>query len=219
MRGWVCRLQLLLALASAVILGPRPAGLMTTFYCLRYETPPTRRARSPYLHPPGTGWPGYTPKHWVASYDSQGYSGGIRCRWNVFIEPLPRNGSTRYNIMSWKGSERKRSWRNRDSILAFVHGHRKITGYLRIADVPVEIRTVASTLTCSVRIVAGGLLHPWALWTSGGTSSCSVSLYRPLAIWKPSSPVVRFVLSAEFNLETRLLSVDYTIRSNIPSQR
>jgi hypothetical protein len=56
--------------------GPSPAGLTTTFYCLRFETPPTWRARSPYLHPPGTGWPGYTPRHWVfffiASYDSQG---------------------------------------------------------------------------------------------------------------------------------------------------
>jgi hypothetical protein len=55
-RGWVCRLQLLLALDSAVILG---SGLMTTFYCLRFETPPTWRARSPYLYPPGTGWPSY----------------------------------------------------------------------------------------------------------------------------------------------------------------
>jgi hypothetical protein len=25
------------------------------------ETPPTWRARSPYLYPPGTGWPSYTP--------------------------------------------------------------------------------------------------------------------------------------------------------------
>jgi hypothetical protein len=27
--------------------------------------PPTWRARSPYLYPPGTGWPRYTPGHWV----------------------------------------------------------------------------------------------------------------------------------------------------------
>jgi hypothetical protein len=38
---------------------------MTTFYCLRFETPPTWRVRSPYFYPPGTGWPGYTPTHWV----------------------------------------------------------------------------------------------------------------------------------------------------------
>jgi hypothetical protein len=46
--------------------GPSSAGLMATFYCLRFETPPTWRARSPYLYPQeqgglviplGTGFP------------------------------------------------------------------------------------------------------------------------------------------------------------------
>jgi hypothetical protein len=41
--------------------GPNPAWLMTIFYCFKFETPPTWRARSPYLYPPGTGWPSYTP--------------------------------------------------------------------------------------------------------------------------------------------------------------
>jgi hypothetical protein len=45
--------------------GPSPSRLMTTFYCLRFEIPPTLRARSPYLYPPRTGWPSYTPRHWV----------------------------------------------------------------------------------------------------------------------------------------------------------
>jgi hypothetical protein len=45
--------------------GPSPAGLMTTFYCLKFEIPPTWRARSPYLYTPGTGWPSYTSRHWV----------------------------------------------------------------------------------------------------------------------------------------------------------
>jgi hypothetical protein len=31
-----------------------PEGLMTIFYCLKFETPPTWRARSPFLYPPGT---------------------------------------------------------------------------------------------------------------------------------------------------------------------
>jgi hypothetical protein len=73
-RGWVFRLQLLLALASAVI-------LTITFDCLTFETPPIWRARSLYLYPSGTGWPGFTPMHcslFVASYDSQGYGEGIR---------------------------------------------------------------------------------------------------------------------------------------------
>jgi hypothetical protein len=32
-------------------LGPSPAGLVTIFYCLRFETPPTWRARFRYLYP------------------------------------------------------------------------------------------------------------------------------------------------------------------------
>jgi hypothetical protein len=46
-------------------LGPSSAELMTIFYCLKFETPPTWRARSLYLYPPGTGWKNYTPRHWV----------------------------------------------------------------------------------------------------------------------------------------------------------
>jgi hypothetical protein len=59
-RGWVCRLQLLLVLASAVILGSE-----SVFYCLKFETPPPWRPRSPYSFPPGTGWPSYAPRHRV----------------------------------------------------------------------------------------------------------------------------------------------------------
>jgi hypothetical protein len=50
----------------AVNLGSEFPRLMTTFYCLRFEIPPTWRAKSPYLYPSGTGWPGYTPRHWVS---------------------------------------------------------------------------------------------------------------------------------------------------------
>jgi hypothetical protein len=38
---------------------------MAIFFCLKLETFSTWRARSPYLYPPGTGWPGYTARHWV----------------------------------------------------------------------------------------------------------------------------------------------------------
>jgi hypothetical protein len=61
MGGWVCRLKLLLALASAVI-------IITTFYCLRFESSSTWRARSSYLYPPGRGWPNYTHRHWFSVY-------------------------------------------------------------------------------------------------------------------------------------------------------
>jgi hypothetical protein len=46
-------------------LGQSPVGLMTIFYYLRFETPPTWRARSPYLYLPERRWPRYTPSHWV----------------------------------------------------------------------------------------------------------------------------------------------------------
>jgi hypothetical protein len=32
---------------------------------LSSEVPKTWSARFPYLYPPGTGWPSYTPRHWV----------------------------------------------------------------------------------------------------------------------------------------------------------
>jgi hypothetical protein len=52
--GQVCRLQLLLALASAVIFVPNTVRLVTIFYCLRFEA-----------------------SLFVASFKSQGYGGGI----------------------------------------------------------------------------------------------------------------------------------------------
>jgi hypothetical protein len=49
-----------------------------------FETPPTWRARSPYLYPPGTGWPSYTPGHCVQFMSPlttrRDYGGGILTR-------------------------------------------------------------------------------------------------------------------------------------------
>jgi hypothetical protein len=59
-RGRVCNLLLLLSLASAVPRDSRPYFIVPIL-----ETPPTWRVRSLYLYPPGTGWPSYTPGHWV----------------------------------------------------------------------------------------------------------------------------------------------------------
>jgi hypothetical protein len=55
--GCVYRLQLLLAFASTVILGSEFRERVIIFCCLIFETPSTWRARSPYLYPPGTGFP------------------------------------------------------------------------------------------------------------------------------------------------------------------
>jgi hypothetical protein len=47
-------------------LGPSPAGLVTIFYHLTFETPPAWRTKSPYLYSSGTRWPSYTPRQWVS---------------------------------------------------------------------------------------------------------------------------------------------------------
>jgi hypothetical protein len=64
-RGWICRLQLLLVLASTIILRSESRGIHGIICCLIFETPPTWKARSLYIYPPGTRWPSYTPRHWV----------------------------------------------------------------------------------------------------------------------------------------------------------
>jgi hypothetical protein len=66
--------------------GPRQRSYsqVRVFYFLGFETPLTWRARSPYLYPPATGWPSYTPRAldslFVASYDPRGCGEGIRTR-------------------------------------------------------------------------------------------------------------------------------------------
>jgi hypothetical protein len=65
-RGRVCRLLLLLVSPAQSFSGPSSVGLMTIFYCLRFET---------FLS--------------VASYDSQSYGGGIRTRHVCFYKLSP----------------------------------------------------------------------------------------------------------------------------------
>jgi hypothetical protein len=66
-RGWFFIYNCCWCSPAQSFSGTSPAELMTTFYCLRFETLPTWRTRSPYLsiYPPGTGWPGYSPRYWV----------------------------------------------------------------------------------------------------------------------------------------------------------
>jgi hypothetical protein len=49
-------LQVITALSLISTLYKLLAHAKSIFYCLRFETPSTRRARTPYLDPPGTGW-------------------------------------------------------------------------------------------------------------------------------------------------------------------
>jgi hypothetical protein len=91
-RGWVCRLQLLLALASAVILGSESRGTQAhILLSLIRDPPPTWRARSPYLYPQEQGGPVILPGTgflFLAFYDSQSYGGGIRTRFQTGINQL-----------------------------------------------------------------------------------------------------------------------------------
>jgi hypothetical protein len=56
MKWWVCRLQLLLILASAVILGSESSGTHDHILLSQIRS---------YLYPPGTRWPSYSPRQWV----------------------------------------------------------------------------------------------------------------------------------------------------------
>jgi hypothetical protein len=59
-RGWVSRLQFLLALASALILRSESAGFLIKFYFLRFETSPIWSPGGPggpVVPPPPTGFP------------------------------------------------------------------------------------------------------------------------------------------------------------------
>jgi hypothetical protein len=65
-RGRVCNLlyNCFWTLPEHSLLSRSPTEL-TTIFTVSYETPPTWGARSPYLYPPGTRWPRYTPWHLV----------------------------------------------------------------------------------------------------------------------------------------------------------
>jgi hypothetical protein len=57
-RGRVCNLR---CNHSMVRVAQNPIP----YFTVSPETPPTWRARFPYLYPAWTGWAGYTPGHWV----------------------------------------------------------------------------------------------------------------------------------------------------------
>jgi hypothetical protein len=71
------RMGLLFTIAA----GPRHrTHSLTTFYCLMFETPPTWRARFPYLYTQEQGgqlYPQALGSLFVASYELQDYGGGI----------------------------------------------------------------------------------------------------------------------------------------------
>jgi hypothetical protein len=75
MRGWVFRLQLLLALASAVIVRPESRGTHDHILLSQIRDSTNLEGQVSVLISWGTGWPGYTPRHWVS------FSPSPRTRW------------------------------------------------------------------------------------------------------------------------------------------
>jgi hypothetical protein len=65
-RGWVCRLQLLLVLANAIILRSESRGTHDHILLSQIRDFPNLEGQIlVYMYPPGTEWPGDTPRHWV----------------------------------------------------------------------------------------------------------------------------------------------------------
>jgi hypothetical protein len=85
--------QLLLGPARAVTLRSKSRRTQAIFYCL-IETPPTWRARSPYLYLPGTGWPSYT----VFEKKSLQHTGTMVHRYGLHLRI---NGTDRMRKTAW----------------------------------------------------------------------------------------------------------------------
>jgi hypothetical protein len=124
---------------------------MTTFYCLSLEPPPTWKARFPYLYPPGTAWPGYTPRHcclFVASYVSQGYGGGVRTRFHA--------GASHFKITHRQGPRRKHN----PSIVV-----EQCLQLRCIATVAARITWKTPFIYCCMRVCCGRYLETAAVYS------------------------------------------------------
>jgi hypothetical protein len=62
-KGWVCSLQLLLVFT--VILRSESRGTHDHSLLPQVRDSPNLEGQVPVFIPPGTGWPSYTPRHWV----------------------------------------------------------------------------------------------------------------------------------------------------------
>lgn len=67
MRGLICSLRMLLSLIGALIHMREYRRLLTIFCYLKFKTPPTWRARSPYFYPQLNGWPSASFPHACSS--------------------------------------------------------------------------------------------------------------------------------------------------------
>jgi hypothetical protein len=88
-RGWVYRLQLLLAFASAIILGSESRGTHDHILLSHIRDSPNLRGQVPVCISPRNRVAQLYPQAlcplFIASYDSHAYSGGIRTRLNTGV--------------------------------------------------------------------------------------------------------------------------------------
>jgi hypothetical protein len=89
-RGRVCKLLLLLGLASAVPLGYESCWTQDPILLSQFLTPSTWRTWSLCLYLPGTEWPSYTPGHW---FPFSRLLRLVRLRWRYFTPPPYGNRS------------------------------------------------------------------------------------------------------------------------------
>jgi hypothetical protein len=96
-RGRVCCLEFLVVLVSVVILRSESRGTHDHILLSQIrdsDTLPSWRASSPYLYPPGTGWPIYTSRHWVPfSLPPTTRRATVEVYEPTSIRSLSRNGS------------------------------------------------------------------------------------------------------------------------------
>jgi hypothetical protein len=87
-RGWICRLQVLLVLASAVIIRSESRGTHNYILKSQIQDSPNMEGQAPDLSHPETGWTGYTPRQWVPFSSSPMYR---RATVEVFDPAFPRD--------------------------------------------------------------------------------------------------------------------------------
>jgi hypothetical protein len=95
-RGWVCRLQLLLALTSAVILGSKSHRIYDNISQSQIRDSPNLEGQIPVFIFPKKRvtrlYPQVLGSVFVASYYSQGYGGGIRTHLHTgFLNEVSEN--------------------------------------------------------------------------------------------------------------------------------
>jgi hypothetical protein len=97
MRGWICSLHCCWSSPAQSFSGPTPAGLVTTFYCLKFETPNLEGQVPVFISPRNRVVLWYCQalsSPFVASYHSQCYGGGIRTRLPEYMVLNPRTQDT-----------------------------------------------------------------------------------------------------------------------------